>query len=270
MKSLLSKVSSILVLIILYIPIIFMAASVFANNEIYITQVGTSDNLTIDITQDGDDNVVNFKVAHDDNTVTIVQEGEDAYVGYTTAWGTQSNGDLDGSDNNINIKQYCNQTTCGGDRFEFHILGDDNDVDFFQGYRVDADATLHQTDSYEAGGHFVRLDIHGSNNTFLGSQRSNNAGHEHTNTSNIYGSDNDVYTRQEGNQDKSITLTVYNSNNDIDIIQKSSASHSATITLSGSYATDLDLLQQNGTAQSYSLTQTCTTPSGCSVQVTQQ
>ena len=116
----------------------------------------------------------------------------------------------------------------------------------------------------------MRLDIHGSNNTFLGSQRSNNAGHEHTNTSNIYGSDNDVYTRQEGNQDKSITLTVYNSNNDIDIIQKSSASHSATITLSGSYATDLDLLQQNGTAQSYSLTQTCTTPSGCSVQVTQQ
>jgi ABC-type spermidine/putrescine transport system permease subunit II len=59
-KSLLFKVSSILVLIILYIPIIFMAGSVFANNEIYITQVGTSDNLTIDITQDGDDNVVQF------------------------------------------------------------------------------------------------------------------------------------------------------------------------------------------------------------------
>ena len=115
----------------------------------------------------------------------------------------------------------------------------------------------------------MRLDIHGSNNKFLGSQRSNNSGHEHTNTSNIYGSDNDVYTRQEGNQDKSITLTVYNSDNDIDIIQRSSATHSATITLSGSYATDLDLLQYNSTAQSYSLTQTCTTPSGCSVQVTQ-
>ena len=261
MKSLLFKVSSILLLCL----------PVFANNEIYISQVGTSNNFTLDITQDGDDNVVNLSFSHDDNTVTIVQEGEDGYVGYTTAWGSGQSwgGDLDGSDNNLNIKQYCNQTTCGGDRFEFHIQGNDNDVDFFQGYRVDADATLHSTDSYEAGGHFIRLDIHGSNNTFLGSQRSNNAGHEHTNISNIYGNYNDVYTRQEGNQDKTLTLTVNNSNNDIDIKQKSSASHSATITLSGSYATDLDLLQQGSTAQSYSLTQTCTNSSGCAVSVTQ-
>ena len=261
MKSLLFKLSSILLL----------SLSAFANNEIYITQVGTSANLTLDITQDGDDNVVNLSFSHDDNTVTIVQEGEDNYVGYTTAWGSGQawGGDLDGSDNNLNIKQYCNQTTCGGDRFEFHIQGNDNDVDFFQGYRVDADATLHSTDSYEAGGHFVRLDIHGSNNTFLGSQRSNNAGHEHSNISAVYGSNNDVYARQEGNQDKSLTLTINNSNNDIDIIQKSSAAHSATVTLSGSYATDLDLLQQGGTAQSYSLTQTCTNSSGCAVSVTQ-
>ena len=261
MKSLLFKLSSILLL----------SLSAFANNEIYITQVGTSANLTLDITQDGDDNVVNLSFSHDDNTVKNVQEGEDGYVGYTTAWGSGQSwgGDLDGSDNNLNIKQYCNQTTCGGDRFEFHIQGNDNDVDFFQGYRVDADATLHQTDSFEAGGHFIRLDIHGSNNTYLGSQRSNNTGHEHTNISAVYGSNNDVYARQEGNQDKSLTLTINNSNNDIDIIQKSSAAHSATVTLSGSYATDLDLLQQGGTAQSYSLTQTCTNSSGCAVSVTQ-
>ena len=247
-----------------------MAGAVFANNEIYITQVGTSDNLTIDITQDGDDNVVNFSVSHDDNTVTIEQEGEDAYVGYTTAWGTQSNGDLDGSDNNINIKQYCNQTTCGGDRFEFHIMGDDNDVDFYQGYSVNTSGNEGTPDNFEAGGHFTRLDIHGSNNTFLASQRSQGSGHEHSNTTNIYGDYNDVYMRQDSNKDKTMTLTVNNSNNDIDMIQTGSASHNATITLSGSYATDLDLLQQGGTAQSYTLTQTCTTSSGCSVQVTQQ
>ena len=76
--------------------------------------------------------------------------------------------------------------------------------------------------------------------------------------------------RQDSNQDKTMTLTVYNSNNDIDMIQTGSAEHSATITLSGSYATDLDLLQKGGTAQSYTLTQTCTTSSGCAVQVTQQ
>ena len=154
MKSLLFKASSILLLCL----------PVFANNEIYITQVGTSANLTIDITQDGDDNVVNLSFSHDDNTVTIVQEGEDNYVGYTTAWGSGQawGGDLDGSDNNLNIKQYCNQTTCGGDRFEFHISGSDNDVDFFQGYRVDAqrsaadsrsrpDCPLHHTRYYPPG-----------------------------------------------------------------------------------------------------------------------
>ena len=75
MKSLLSKVSSILLILILYIPIFFIAASVFANNEIYITQVGTSDNLTIDITQDGDDNVVQLSVSHDNNSIDIDQTG---------------------------------------------------------------------------------------------------------------------------------------------------------------------------------------------------
>ena len=96
MKSLLFKLSSILLL----------SLSAFANNEIYITQVGTSANLKLDITQDGDDNVVNLSFSHDDNTVTIVQEGEDNYVGYTTAWGSGQawGGDLDGSDNNLNIK----------------------------------------------------------------------------------------------------------------------------------------------------------------------
>ena len=117
--------------------------------------------------------------------------------------------------------------------------------------------------------HFTRLDIHGDNNTFLGSQRSNNSGHEHSNTTNIYGNYNDVYTRQESNQDKTLTLTINNSNNDVDIIQKGSATHNATITLNGSYGTDLDLLQQGSTAQSYTLSQSCATVGGCSVSVTQ-
>ena len=80
MKSLLFKASSILLLMILYIPIMFMAGSVFANNEIYITQVGTSDNLTIDITQDGDDNVVQLSISHDNNSIEIDQEGNSTLI----------------------------------------------------------------------------------------------------------------------------------------------------------------------------------------------
>ena len=42
-----------------------------ANNEIYITQVGTSNNLTVDILQDGDENEVRLSVSHDNNSLDI-------------------------------------------------------------------------------------------------------------------------------------------------------------------------------------------------------
>jgi len=64
-----------------------MAASVFANNEIYITQVGTSLNFTLDITQDGDDNVVQLSVSHDNNTIDIDQEGNNNTVSWVSYWG---------------------------------------------------------------------------------------------------------------------------------------------------------------------------------------
>ena len=241
-------------------------------NEIYVSQTGTGNNLNLQISQDGEDNKIDMSIGnHTNNTVEIEQKGDDGYVGYTTLWGSGYSwgGDIDGDNNSLSIKQLCNQTPCGGDRFEFHISGSNNDVDFAQGYHVTDTGTLLAVDDYEYGGHFVRLDIHGSNNTFLGSQRSNNSGHEHSNITNIYGSNNDVYTRQESNQNKTLNLTINNSDNDIDIIQKGSATHSATVTISGSYGTDLDLLQQGGTAQSYSLTQSCATIGGCSVSVTQ-
>ena len=241
-------------------------------NEIYVSQTGSGNNLNLQISQDGENNKVDMSIGnHTNNTVEIEQKGDDGYVGYTSAWGSGYTwgGDLDGNNNSLSIKQFCNQTPCGGDRFEFHITGSDNDVDFAQGYRVFSDGTLDTTDDYEYGGHFVRLDIHGSNNTFLGSQRSNNSGHEHSNITNIYGNYNDVFAVQWGNQDKTLNLTINNSDNDIDIIQKGSAPHSATVTLSGSYGTDLDLLQQGNTTQSYTLSQSCATVGGCSVSVTQ-
>ena len=261
--------------IFISVSVVFLSVQTikYANaNEIYLSQVGTgNDDMTASISQEGEDNTVNMSIGGTGNTIEIEQKGDDGYVGYTSVWGSGYTwgGDLDGNNNSLSIKQFCNQTPCGGDRFEFHITGSDNDVDFAQGYRVDADGTLHSTDDYEYGGHFMRLDIHGSNNTFLGSQRSNNSGHEHSNITNIYGNYNDVYTRQESNQDKTLNLTINNSNNDVDIIQKGSATHSATVTISGSYGTDLYLMQDGSTAQSYSLSQSCATVGGCSVSVTQ-
>ena len=255
----------------LLLLLLFVVGTAGADNLISIDQVSSGNNNSTTVTVEGSDNEVDYSFGGASNSVSIDQKGDDAYVGYTTAWGSGAawGGDLDGDSNNLNIKQFCNQSPCGGDRFEFHIQGDSNDIDFYQGYRAFSDGTLDTTDDYEYGGHYVRLDIHGSSNKFLGSQRSNNSGHEHSNTTNVYGSNNDVFAVQIGNQDKTLNLTLNNSYNDVDLTQKGSAAHSATISLSGSYGTDLDLLQQGGTAQTYSLTQSCVTVGGCSVGVTQ-
>lgn len=262
MLSTLFKVSSILLLCL----------PVYAGQSIYITQVGTGADLTVDILQDGSSNTVNLSVGGTNNEMNLEQIGVGDYIGYTSTWGSGESwgGDLDGDNNTLNFKQYCNQgVSCNGDKIEFHIQGDSNTATVAQGYGSSTTGVTTTPDSYEFGGHTTILDIHGSSNTFLGSQRSNTSGQEHSNTTYIYGSNNDVYTRQEYDNNKTINLTINNSGNDVDIIQGGSASHSATIALSGSYATDLDLTQYSGTAQTYSLTQTCITTSGCSVSVTQ-
>lgn len=256
---------------LLILSLLLIRTESLADNAITIEQVTSGNSNSITVSVEGSGNEVNFSFGGANNTVDIDQKGDNAYVGYTSLWGSGATwgGDLDGDSNTLNVTQTCNQSPCGGDRFEFHIAGNSNTVDFYQGYRVDSDGTLHSIDDYEYGGHFTRLDIHGSNNTFLGSQRSNNSGHEHSNVTYIYGSGNDVYTRQESNQDKTLNLTINNSNNDVDMIQKGSATHSATVTIGGSYSTTLYMMQQGNTAQSYSLTQDCQTFGGCSVSVTQ-
>ena len=51
--------------------------------------------------------------------------------------------------------------------------------------------------------------------------------------------------------------------------QKGDASHNAQIVITGSEHTIFNLLQQGGTNQSYSLTQTCHTVGGCTVNISQ-
>ena len=240
-----------------------------ADNLITVEQVTSGNSNSFSIEVDGSDNTVDISYGGAGNSVSIKQHGDNQYVGYTTAWGSGAGwgGDLDGDNNTMDVRQYCNQATCLGDRFEFHIAGSNNSTVVGQGYNVQTNGVFQTPDSMEAGGHVTRLDIHGSNNSFIGSQRA--GGDKHSNTTNIYGNNNNVYTRQEYNGDKSINLTINNSGNDVDITQGGGASHSATVSLTGAYSTDLDLTQYSSTAQTYTLTQNCQTLSGCSVGVTQ-
>ena len=98
MKLSLFKVSSILLLCL----------PVFAANEIYITQVGTSNNFTLDILQDGDDNEVRLSVSHDNNNIDIDQVGDNNKISWVSYWGSGQGwgGDLDGSGNTLKFEQY--------------------------------------------------------------------------------------------------------------------------------------------------------------------
>ena len=273
MKSLLSKVSSILLILILYIPIFFIAASVFANNEIYITQVGTSNNFTLDITQDGDDNVVQLSVSHDNNTIDIDQEGSNNTVSWVSYWGSGQNwgGDLDGSGNTLKFEQY-NTTGSDANRIGFHINTNDNTVHICQGKTFDnsTDTTCEATSTSEYGGHTVNLDLHSGDTNLKGSQESGTGNADHYAQIYTYGGDNnDIFFKQSGNGNKTLNLTVRTDNGEQEVIQAGSGTHTATIDLTGAYTTDLSLTQNSGTNQSYTLTNNCQTSSGCAVSVTQ-
>ena len=109
-----------------------------ADNLISIEQVGTGNSNTVSVTVEGSDNKIDYSFGGASNSVSIDQKGDDAYVGYTTAWGSGAGwgGDLDGDGNQMDIRQLCNQSSCEGDSFQFHIQGDDNSIAVGQGYHV--------------------------------------------------------------------------------------------------------------------------------------
>ena len=264
MKSLLFKVSSILLLCL----------PVFANNEIYITQVGTSNNFTLDITQDGDDNVVQLSVSHDNNTIDIDQTGSNNTVSWISYWGSGQGwgGDLDGSSNNLKFEQY-NTTGSDANRIGFHINTNDNNVHICQGKTfVDAnDSTCEASATAEYGGHTVNIDLHSGNTDLKGSQETGTGNADHNARIYTYGGDNnDIFFKQKGNGNKTLFFTVRTDNGEQSMVQKGDGVHTATIDLTGAYTTDLDLIQNSNSNQSYTLTNNCQTATGCSVTVLQE
>jgi len=139
---------------LLILSLLLIRTEALADNAVTIEQVTSGNSNSIAVSVEGSNKEVNFSFGGASNTVDIDQKGDNSYVGYTSAWGSGASwgGDLDGDSNNLNVTQTCNQSPCGGDKFEFHIAGNSNDVDFYQGHRVDADGTLHSLDDYEYGG----------------------------------------------------------------------------------------------------------------------
>ena len=249
-------------------------------NSILIEQVTGGDDFTIDIIQSGWDNKIFFSIGDiDDADLWIRQSGHNQEIGWVEWWGSGLSwgGDLDYDDIELKLAQTCSKSAsvgCNKNDIGFHIsYGNDNTLWWGQGYWFsDRNDTTWAYDSSEGGGHTANFDIHGSDNSVKGYQRNCSAGScdGHTARIYVYGSDNDVFSTQDTDGSKELYLTINNSGNTVDTKQTGHADHVATITISGSYGTDLDLIQQGNSDQSYTLIQNCQTSGGCAVSVTQQ
>ena len=263
MKSLLFKIS-----------ILLLCLNVYANNEIYITQVGTSANLTLNILQDGDDNLVQLSISHDSNNLDFDQIGNNNTISWVSYWGTGVGwgGDLDGSSNTIKIEQY-NTTGTDTNRVGFHIPSSNNTITLCQGktFVDENDTTCENSATAEYGGHTINIDLHSGDTNLKGSQETGTGNADHYAHVYTYGGDNnDIFFKQKGNGNKTLNFIVRTDNGEQSMVQKGDGVHTATIDLTGAYTTDLDLTQNSNSNQSYTLTNNCQTSSGCSVTVLQE
>ena len=250
-------------------------------NDLYVNQVG--DDFTMTVTQDGENNQVgpiwgaNKGLEGDRNTVSIYQHDQ-----YNTVQGL-----IDGDDNTVDI--YQGGTGESNDAI-VSIEGDSNNVKVWQGKKIDG-----FTDTTEGGNHQADVAIVGNNNNYHSAQTDQATyccSDAHALSADIVGDNNDV-THQQRHGKHIGDIDVTGDNNTVDLLQRGNDGHMANIELSGdghtvdstqrdnaNHSLTLDLnngggafsittTQQNSTSQTYSLTGTCSTASGCGIIITQ-
>ena len=182
----------------------------------------------------------------DDVSLTINQLGFGNTVEFSLAHqGNTFNLTQNGSGNKISWVPYWGSgKSWGGD-----VDGSDNTE------------TVIQFDGAEYGRH-----IWGDNNTVEVYQHG-----DHTHYIDIHADDVEHESWQEGTGSHYSHAYFYGTTDGsiTDMTQKGSANHNAQIRIQGTEPTTLNLLQQGGTNQSYTLTQTCYTAGGCTVNVSQ-
>ena len=194
-------------------------------------------------------------------------------------------------DNHIHVEQ-----VNGGDDVSLTInqLGYGNEVEFSFAHTNNVfNLTQHGTGnyigwvSYWGSGKSWGGDVDGSDNTETVLQYDGATYGRH-----IWGDDNTVDVYQHGSHTFNLDIHADDTNvelwqegtgshyahsyfygtadgSDVDLTQKDGANHNAQIRLQGTQPTTLNLLQQGSTNQSYTLTQTCYTVGGCTVNVSQ-
>jgi hypothetical protein len=223
-------------------------------NGVYIDQVGN--NNTINVTQDGTDNliagpttttnsIVDATITGNNNTANMTQRGDNNVILF----------DVTGDYNSTTLNQG-GASGADDNRILMDINGDYN--------------TISSTQTHNNGvgnnGHFLAIDIDGDSNNLLTSQT--NDGDKKAFIS-LQGDDNDIDLYQQGTGSHYVEIAT-GSDQTVDVTQDGSGNHNASVSMTG-YSATLDLTQDSSTNQTYSINQNCLNANGCgTTTVTQQ
>ena len=215
----------------------------------------------------------------DNNTITVNQTGR----GNQVRGVNQQSAAVNGNSNTINIDQA--GLLGSPNRVDLFVQGSGNSVKLVQGTNAVGTST---------SGHYNSTSVTGDNNQIVGKQSNDGGlGMQYSNTL-VTGDNNTVNTGQYNNGSKTITTNINGNNNTVNASQTGTGQHALSTTLngngnsasvlqSGSYAATASITLTNAGGPSsatlvqnantgnaaYSINQTCVTPSGCSVSVTQ-
>ena len=229
--------------------------------KIQLTIIGV---LCIPMTY-ADDNVISLEQSGDNFSLEVEQVGYNNEVGML-----DSNSYINNAPSlDIQIVQY-NFTGLTNKIFFDEVSGSNNTFKLGQGVAWESDGS-YTYDGEEAGGHYMEIDLYGDNNSLKWHQTNQtNATDGHDFNFHLAGDWNDINGRQQSSGSKTMNLTIYNDDNTVTMRQRGENTwHTATVTLDGIYGTDLTLKQLGTTAQSYTLSQSCYTVGGCSINVQQ-
>ena len=212
-----------------------------------------------------DDNVINITQSGDNLDLEIEQVGFNNEVGML-----DSNSYINNAPNlDIHIVQYNFTANLNKILFD-EVSGSNNTFKLGQGVAWQSDGS-YTYDGAEGGGHYMEIDLYGSNNSLKWHQTNQSGATDgHDFNFHLAGDWNEINGRQQSSGAKEMNLTIYNDDNDVTLRQKgANTSHTANITLDGTEGTTLTLIQLGTTAQTYSISQNCVTVGGCTVSVTQ-
>lgn len=198
---------------------LFVSVAFGANNDIYLTQVGGSSALTMNIDQIGNSNIVGtsstrVSLTGTTMTVDVDQVGDSNVIAATVAQGNSTSFTLrsTGDSNTQTLAVGATGDVAGSD-FDFAATGDSNVLTFTQG--AASTATSGNTDIVIAGT---------SNNLNIVSEVVGA-----TNNWDVDGDSNDIDTTQTGNANHSITADITGNTNNIDIDQTNSTGSTSGI-----------------------------------------